>query len=88
MKLPGESATLTYDTTAVVEEGDYVRTGTGRTYLVTSARVVRRRGGPAWSYEPAGVVQIHRWALETVVMPDGHAVEDDATVHTLAWYRR
>lgn len=88
MKLPGEPATLTYDTPAVVFEGDYVRTTTGRLYLVTGAHVVRQRGGPRYSYDAGVLVQVPRWRLETVVMEPDHEVEDDATVHPLAWYRR
>lgn len=78
MKAAGERALLTYDPAPgqVVTEGDYIRTGTGRTYLVDKAR--RQQEG-----KHAG-----RYLLATTVMPDDHQTEPDAVVHLLAWYRR
>lgn len=76
MKAPGEPAALTYDSARPVEPGDYIRTPTGRTYLVTSVRV-QARGRHAG-----------RQHLATVVMAPDHVVEPDATVHPLHWYRR
>lgn len=73
---PGEHARLYYDGATPVEEGDYIRTTTGRLYLVTFARVQQ-----AGKY--AG-----RQHLITVVMDPDHEPEDNATVHPLHWYRR
>lgn len=76
MKRPGEPARLYLDSRDRIEPGDYVRTRTGRTYLVTAARV-QERG------KHAG-----RQHLQTVVMEPGHVAEPDATVHMCYWYRR
>lgn len=76
MKRPGEQASLYYDSPRPVEAGDYIRTASSRTYLVTSARI-QLRG------KHAG-----RQHLTTIVMPPDHVVEDGATVHALHWYRR
>lgn len=76
MKQPGESAYLYYDSTARVREGDYIRTGTGRTYLVTSVRVQMRGKHEG------------RQHLQTVVMEPDHVIEKDAHIFRIAWYRR
>ena len=76
MKAPGEQAALYYDGWAPVAPGDYIRTGTGRTYLVEGVRT-QERG------KHAG-----RQHLATVVMAADHQPEPDATVHPLHWYRR
>jgi hypothetical protein len=68
-------AALHYDSAVPVVEGDYIRTGTGRTYLVQAVRV-QQRG------KHAG-----RQHLTTVVMEPCHDT-GDATVHLLHWYRR
>jgi len=76
VKRPGEHARLYYDGARPVEEGDYIRTPTGRTYLVTFART-QTKG------KHAG-----RQHLVTIVMDPDHQVEEDATVHPIHWYRR
>jgi hypothetical protein len=83
VKLPGESARLTYDTESHVAAGDIVETATGRRYLVQTTRVVRRRA--EW-HNP--LIPGKRWALTTVVLPADHALEADDVVHDLRWYRR
>jgi hypothetical protein len=77
MKQPGEPASLYIDTVARVAEGDYIRTPTGRTYLVQSVRV-QERGAHAG----------RRQHLKTVVMEPGHPFEDDDTIHDIIWYKR
>lgn len=76
MKRPGEHARLYYDSDTPVAEGDYVRTSTGRLYLVTFARVQT-----AGKY--AG-----RQHLVTIIMDPDHEPEPDAVVHPLYWYPR
>jgi hypothetical protein len=78
MKAPGERAWLYYDPVLgqVVESADYIRTSTGRTYLVDAVRVQAKGKHTG---------RVH---LATTVMPDDHQVEADAVVHTLAWYQR
>lgn len=78
MKQPGESAHLYYDPDdqVDVEEGDYLRTGTGRLYLITGVRVQE-------SGKHAG-----RYHLDCVVMERHHLTEPDAAVHTVVWYPR
>lgn len=76
MKRPGESAYLYYDGAAPCTEGDYIRTPTGRTYLIEHVRV-QEKG------KHAG-----RQHLRTVVMEPGHQPEPDAVVHPIFWYRR
>jgi hypothetical protein len=75
VKGPGEPAALYYDGPPV-EPGDYIRTPTGRTYLIDGVRV-QERG------KHAG-----RQHLATTVMPADHDPELDATVWMLRWYRR
>lgn len=83
-KLAGEPARLTYDTTADVVEGDVIETGTGRRYLVRSSRRVRRRYGSTWHDGQL----VHRYALDTEVLPADHQLDDDDVVHPLVWWRR
>jgi hypothetical protein len=72
----GERVWLTYDSPDVLEPGDYLRTGTGRTYLIDSVRV--QRAG-----KHAG-----RQHLICTVMPDDHTPETDARVAEIRWYPR
>lgn len=76
MKAAGERALLYYDSTNRVLEGDYIRTQTGRTYLVDVVRI--QQAG-----KHAG-----RQHLVCTVMPDGHDPEPDARVLPIAWYPR
>lgn len=78
MKPAGARALLTYDPhpQQVVEVGDYIRTRTGRTYLIDKARKVTSARYPG------------RLLLTTTVMPADHEVEPDAVVHSLHWYSR
>lgn len=76
MRKPGEHARLYYDGFQTVEEGDYIRTPTGRTYLVTFARV-----------QTAGK-HAGRQHLVTIVMDPDHVPEPDAKIHPLHWYTR
>lgn len=76
MRAAGGLALLYYDGAAPVSEGDYIRTGTGRMYLVQTVRV-----------QQAGK-HTGRQHLITVVMPNDHEPEPDATVHPIRWYRR
>jgi hypothetical protein len=76
VKRPGEPAKLYYDSDVVAEPGDYIRTPTGRQYLVEHVRV-QTRG------KHAG-----RQHLRTIVMEPGHVCEQDARVHKIQWYRR
>lgn len=76
MKAPGESAAITYDGWQSVEQGDYLRTQTGRTYLVQDVRVQTRGKHTG------------RQHLSCVVMAPDHQPEPDATVHPLYWYPR
>lgn len=77
MKQPGESAKLYIDTSMRVQEGDYIRTHTGRTYLITSVRTATR-----------GVHAGTRQYLETIVMAPDHETEPDARIITISWYSR
>lgn len=78
MKAPGERAWLYYDPVVgqVIEPGDYIRTTTGRTYLVDTTRV-QQQG-----------IHAGRVHMATTVMAPGHQPELDAVVHPLAWYHR
>jgi hypothetical protein len=76
MKRAGETAALYVDVLQTVHVGDYIRTLTGRTYLVTAVRI-QQRGK-----------HVGRQHLKTVVMAPGHVVEPDAEVITIAWYAR
>lgn len=76
MKKPGESAAIYYDGWQQVEEGDYLRTPTGRTYLVQHVRI------------QAKGKHVGRQHLSAVVMEPDHVPEPDARVHPLYWYRR
>jgi hypothetical protein len=76
VKQPGESARLYYDGRQVAEEGDYIRTPSGRTYLVEHVRI-QEKG------KHAG-----RQHLQTVVMSPDHVPEPDARVLPIYWYRR
>lgn len=76
MRQPGEHAWLYYDGAAPVAAGDYIRTGTGRTYLVQTVRVQQKGKHTG------------RQHLSTVVMAPDHEPEPDATVHPIRWYRR
>lgn len=76
VRKPGEPAKLYYDGIRTVEPGDYLRTRTGRTYLVTAVRV-QKKGR-----------HVGRQHLQTVVMDPARELEPDAVVHPLWWYRR
>lgn len=76
MKAEWEQAALFYDTPNEVVEGDYLRTGTGRLYLITEVRV-QQAGKHAGRYH-----------LKTTVMPSDRVIEPDAAVHTVNWYPR
>lgn len=77
MRAPaGAEVGLFYDGRDPVAEGDYLRTGTGRTYLIVGNRIQARGKHTG------------RQHLRAVVMADDHAPELDAVVHTIAWYRR
>ncbi len=76
MKAPGEAASLYWDGWHLASEGDYIRTKTGRTYLITHVRV-QEKG------KHAG-----RQHLKTIVMAPDHVVEEDAVVHEIHWYKR
>lgn len=75
MKAPaGAEVALYYDGHA--DEGDYLRTPSGRTYLLVGVRV-QERG------KNAG-----RLHLRAVVMAADHTPEPDARVRLIHWYRR
>lgn len=76
MKAPGEPAKLYFDGWEQCEEGDYIRTRTGRTYLITKVRV-QEKG------KHAG-----RQHLQTIVMEKDHQPEPDAKVIAIYWYKR
>jgi hypothetical protein len=65
-----------YDTDEPVQDGEYVVTGTGRSYLILDARCAER-----------GAHAGRRWRLNCLVIePDDVPV--NATVHPISWYRR
>jgi hypothetical protein len=72
---PRDTKRLTYDADpgVTLAAGEALRTGTGRTYLVVSARRVRSRVAP------------NRWALKVVVV---EAPSPDARIHMLVWNAR
>jgi len=73
----GSEVGLYYDSREYrVAEGDYIRTATGRTYLVISVRVAERG-------KHAGV----RQHLRCIVVDFDHPQEGDR-VYPLQWYRR
>lgn len=77
MRAAGEHAWLYYDAvTRDVNDGDYIRTPTGRTYLIQGIRI-QEKG------KHAG-----RMHLSCIVMAADHVPEEDATVHPLHWYSR
>lgn len=65
-----------YDGWETVEPGDYLRTPTGRTYLIESNRI-QQRG------KHAG-----RQHLKGTVMEPEHQPEPDAKIHLIFWYKR
>lgn len=67
---------LYYDGRTLVDEGDYIQTRTGRTYLIQSVRV-QARGK-----------HVGRQHLKCVVMAPEHEIEEDAVVHPIYWYAR
>lgn len=71
----GANVSLYYDARRDVREGDFIRTTSGRTYLVTGAR--RQERG----------VHIGRWHLRCDVVPQDMPTAEDV-VHPLTWYRR
>lgn len=72
----GALVSLYYDGAAEVHEGEFIRTGTGRTYRVETVRV-QQRGRHAG-----------RQHLMAVVLGPDDPLPDDATVWPLRWYRR
>ena len=76
MRAVGEQARLYYDSQTPVEEGDFIQTPTGRTYLVTFVRV-QTEG------KHAG-----RQHLVTVVWDPENPIPTDAVVHPIHWYSR
>lgn len=72
----GSNVGLYYDSEQAVNPGDFLQTPTGRTYYVTEART-QQRG------EYAGI----RRHLRAIVTTED-AVEADAVVHPLFWYKR
>lgn len=72
---PGAVVGLTYDARTLVDEGDIIRTTSGRCYRVVTARQQTRGKHTG------------RWHLKALVIrPDD--VTDTDTVHPLQWYRR
>lgn len=76
MRAVGEQARLYYDSPTPVEEGDFIQTPTGRTYLVTFVRI-QTKG------KHAG-----RQHLVTVVWDSEDPLPADAVVHPIRWYSR
>lgn len=76
MKGPGEQCWLYWDSPDLADEGDYLRTQTGRTYLIDRVRV-QQKG------KHAG-----RQHLLCTVMPADHVTEPGAVVRTIIWYDR
>lgn len=71
----GANVGLYFDGLASIEEGDYIRTKSGRSYLVESVRV-QQRG-----------IHVGRQHLRCIVV-NPEDVAPDATVHRMWWYRR
>jgi hypothetical protein len=65
-----------YDTDDPVEDGEYLVTTTGRSYLVLDARPAQR-----------GAHAGRRWRLTCLVVDPEH-VPADAVTHPLIWYPR
>lgn len=69
---PGEPASLYVDLYEYVEDGDYIRTPSGRQYLVQSVRI--QKTGK----------HVGRQHLKTVVMEPDHQPGDDAVIHDMS----
>lgn len=76
MKAPGEPASLYWDGWDRAEPGDYIRTKTGRTYLIERVRIQERGKHKG------------RQHLSTIVMEPDHQPEPDAKIHMIYWYAR
>lgn len=72
----GATVGLYYDSPRAVESGDFLRTPTGRTYLIESVRI-QGRG-----------LHVGRQHLRATVMEAGHVPEPDARVLPIYWYGR
>lgn len=71
---PGELVRLTYTSAVAVLAGDYLRTRTGRTYLVETVRPRGRRFAQA---------------IGAIVMPEDFELDEEHdTVHPLHWASR
>lgn len=73
---PGTTVGLYLDSIDRLQKGDFVRSQTGRTYLIETVRV-QARGR-----------HIGRQHLRATVMPPDFTPEQDDTVFDFRWYRR
>lgn len=71
----GADVGLYYDARTDVAPGDFIRTGSGRTYLIRAAR--RQERGR----------HVGRWHVRAVVVEESTPEPGDV-VHHLRWYRR
>jgi hypothetical protein len=77
MKPVGAEVGLTYDTDGTLQAGHFLRTTTGRAYIVTSAREV---GTAPWPWS-------RPWKVRAVVIRRSE-VPADAVIHPVRWYPR
>lgn len=77
VKPEGSNVTLFYDTNKFVSPGHYIRTSTGRTYVVRSMK--RVKDGPNG----------RRLSLSCIVVsPNEPETHPSPVIHNLWWYRR
>ena len=77
MRPPGAEVGIYYDTDGEVAVGDWLRTGTGRSYFVTASRE-SGTARPPWS---------RRFRLRAVVVPP-EEVPPDGIIHPVRWHSR
>jgi hypothetical protein len=73
---PGSLIRLYYDARERVERGDFIRTPTGRTYLIEAVRVQQRGKNKG------------RQHIVAMVMEPDFDLSDDDIVHPLHWHKR
>ena len=77
MKAPsGAIVSIYYDSPVSVEFGHYIRTSTGRTYLVVEVRQ-QKKG-----------IHRRRKHIKALVMEEGFEIPKNSVVHPLYWYPR
>jgi hypothetical protein len=72
----GEIVSLYYDSPRIIQPGEYLQTGTGRSYLLMTIR--RQAKGQ----------HIGRWIIKEAMVVDRNEIPPGAVIHPIRWYRR